>query len=349
MLDQASIRSTVRIEMTKEQFEDFQAGKSLWSDMVTLAKRTKKGEYEKLCYRIEMCKEMVRLHWQEGSLHWRESSDVDLYWRHRCTCYSYSEEDVCKVCAQPGSVLKHSKAPYYIGRAEYSFEVQLDILVDENQIDVSSESAKKGLVGNLINMRMSEELCDTVLICGDKKFLCHRLVLAGCKVFKAMLFADGDFFKEKKEGTIVIEDFQPTEVEQFVNVLYGSKCDFQQADPWPMLRLADKYDIDTLVKDSIRVLQGIWLRTKPQFNAKYYLGSEGPAERGQLHGVLGAGQLARGQGAGQESASCGPGEGGLRHRRRMGRLGEAVPRVGACVGGETQGGDQEMIDLKIRL
>ncbi len=145
---------------------------------------------------------------------------------------------------QPGSVKEHddgTKTP----TSGNVFEAHLDILVDVRQIDSKSEAIKDSFIEDFSNMFISKEMSDVILTCGDKEFPCHRLVRAcRSKFFRAMFFADGDF-KEKKTGRVALNDFHPDVVEQFLNFVYGRKCDFGKTDPWTLLEMADMYDMGT--------------------------------------------------------------------------------------------------------
>ncbi len=124
--------------------------------------------------------------------------------------------------------------------------VQLKIEEKDRKEDDALISIQEDIIRDLNNMLTSSDTADIHLVCQGKKFPCHRSLLAArSSVFKTMFFGQGDY-KEGKDGQVIIEEFQPDEVEQFLSFVYSGDCDFSQVDPWQILELADKYDVPML-------------------------------------------------------------------------------------------------------
>ncbi len=93
--------------------------------------------------------------------------------------------------------------------------------------------------------RGSEATVDAHIACGEVRFPCHRIILASrSKVFKALLL-------ENPSSAITVEGFKSREVEQFLRFAYGEKCEFH--DPWTMLELGNKYEVESLKDCCTRV------------------------------------------------------------------------------------------------
>ncbi len=114
-------------------------------------------------------------------------------------------------------------------------------------------SIQEDLIEDLSKMFISSETADIRLVCQGKKFPCHRSILAGrSSVFKTMFFGWGEYM-ECKDGQVIIEDFQPDEIEQFLSFVYSGECNFSKVDAWQILALADKYDMAMLNEVCCRV------------------------------------------------------------------------------------------------
>ncbi len=120
---------------------------------------------------------------------------------------------------------------------------------------VSLRDVKDDALQDFGHMLSSNDTADAQLVCRDTKFPCHRSVLAArSSVFKAMFYGPGKFKESKKNCRVVIEEFQPEEVKQFLRFVYSGVCDFKEVDPWHILTLADKYDVEMLNKFSCQVI-----------------------------------------------------------------------------------------------
>ncbi len=120
---------------------------------------------------------------------------------------------------------------------------------------IMAHNNQKDLAEDLGNMLDSGDTADVLLVCGDTKFPCHRSLLAArSSVFKTMFYGKGNF-KERKTGQVVIEEFKPEEVKQFLKFIYVGECNFSEVDPWQILAMADKYDVQGLKKTCGLVLK----------------------------------------------------------------------------------------------
>ncbi len=253
MRDQASVRSTARISWSNQKNADLNANKSVWSNIRTLEMKKRFGKVDHVRYKIEVYQVSTS---NEGiciRLHWLQGDDFAAYWRFRHSEFPFSEVDKVENLG-PGSVMEHKEEARY-GKVCYYIEAQLDIMTDVEQNGSSSQPSglDNGFVRDFGNMLTTSDMSDVVLTCGSRQFPCHRLVLAcRSKVFKAMLFSSGDF-TEKEDGGVVIDDFPPEVVEQFLKFVYGDECDLKEVDPWDVLAMADKYDIETLTAFCVKV------------------------------------------------------------------------------------------------
>ncbi len=122
-----------------------------------------------------------------------------------------------------------------------------DKLSIQNTVSLGDVRVMKDTLEDFGHMLDSGDNADVHLVCGDASFPCHKMLLAARSlVFKAMFFGQGDYKEGKKGGRVVIKEFEPAEVKQFLRFIYSGKCDFNKVDPWQVLALADKYDVKML-------------------------------------------------------------------------------------------------------
>ncbi len=259
MYDQASIRSTIDLDLTPEQKEDLLASDSVWSDVVRVIRKTKnEGQLEQLQWRVEVrkwkeekdrvTKFRVRLHWLEG--------EAKLYWRHsghRRRKEFCKEEKVEE--AKPGSIINHGES-LKISKKEMQqhvrISVQMDIMADVNQNDgrLEDDANAREDFGLLLD---SGDMADMSIVCGQQEFPCHKIILSCRSPVLEALFSHRDF-EENQRSRIEIEDFEPFEVKQFLKFAYCNKCDFYQVDPWRLLALGDKYLMKSLTNYCAKVI-----------------------------------------------------------------------------------------------
>ncbi len=103
------------------------------------------------------------------------------------------------------------------------------------------------LARTLDGLRRSGELCDVVLLVGERRFTCHRSALAVSPVFAAMFTGP---LKESKEREVPMEEVEmhPETFEQLLRFIYGSD-DFQLNDQnaWQLLFAANRFGVRQLV------------------------------------------------------------------------------------------------------
>ena len=88
---------------------------------------------------------------------------------------------------------------------------------------------------------------DFTIICNDKSFKCHKVVL-GCKsnIFKAAFNSKSSY--ETKTATVKINDFEPETIETMISFIYFGKIENTEKITSDLLRLADRYNIIGLVE-----------------------------------------------------------------------------------------------------
>jgi hypothetical protein len=119
-----------------------------------------------------------------------------------------------------------------------------------NVIADSSEPDAKRCRTMLRQMWLDSTFSDCALTCGERRFNCHRAVLATASpVWRAAL--EGDF-RERKEATIRIDDADPHVVESLLRYVYIGKLD--GADTVAVLPLAHRYEMPDLVGLCVRTM-----------------------------------------------------------------------------------------------
>jgi len=123
-----------------------------------------------------------------------------------------------------------------------TYSVAIDMKVRETEIVPSSKSQLM-MAEILYN---NKELSDVKIICAEKTFECHKLVL-GCRseVFAAM-FSDESEMVESKSGKLEINDVGPDAVETMIHFMYHDKI-LPNAINQDLLLLADKYMLHDLM------------------------------------------------------------------------------------------------------
>ena len=91
------------------------------------------------------------------------------------------------------------------------------------------------------------KLTDLKIVCEDKEFLVHKLILS-CQsdIFNAM-FSTQTNFKEANSNVLKIEDTDPDTMEKLLKFIYTNEIKNEEID-CRLLMLADKYNIKALVK-----------------------------------------------------------------------------------------------------
>jgi len=135
-------------------------------------------------------------------------------------------------------------------RKKVTYSVAIEMKVRETEIVPASKSELK-MAEILYN---NKELSDVKIICAEKTFECHKLVL-GCRseVFAAM-FSDQSDMVESKSGELEIDDVGPDAVDTMIHFMYHDKI-LPKAINQELLLLADKYMIHDLMNFCIDHLE----------------------------------------------------------------------------------------------
>lgn len=89
---------------------------------------------------------------------------------------------------------------------------------------------------------------DFVIVCGAERIPCHRAVLAEAStVFEAALTPE---MREGREGQLEIKDAEPSVIKSMVAYMYTKVLNAQHGDLPALLRLADQYDMQLLLKEA---------------------------------------------------------------------------------------------------
>jgi speckle-type POZ protein len=97
----------------------------------------------------------------------------------------------------------------------------------------------------LIKALKSPSAADVTLICKEKRFPCHKVILrARSDVFDAMF--SHEEMAEMKSSEVMIEDTDPDSLEQLLQFIYSDKVEGLAANAAGLLTLADKYNIPRL-------------------------------------------------------------------------------------------------------
>jgi len=121
------------------------------------------------------------------------------------------------------------------------------VIYAQGKVYLQHKERADNFVDNLRSLSRLELLSDFI-ICGDKQFKCHRAVLASMSsVFQAML--ENEMFMEKHENFVKIDDFLPEIVQAMLEFMStGDIPEGMKDKALDLIRLADKYDLQDLVK-----------------------------------------------------------------------------------------------------
>ncbi len=142
-------------------------------------------------------------------------------------------------------------------------------------LDLASQDGGDSLSHSFSELLSSGDLSDVDLVCGEKTFPCHTLVLsARSDVFRAM-FSHRDT-RETQSGRVEILDSEPEAVERLISFVYTGECEDLDSCAASLLPLADKYNVSRLVvKCEASLASGLKIGTAAQTLRLAYLhGSE---------------------------------------------------------------------------
>merc|ERR1719481_303442 len=90
----------------------------------------------------------------------------------------------------------------------------------------------------------SNEYADVTIVCDDKTFKCHKIILASrSPVFKTMFDAD---MKEKEAGSVEIKNMTPEVLENMLKYIYTSEAPDIDALTQELLAAAEQYQLEKL-------------------------------------------------------------------------------------------------------
>jgi len=143
------------------------------------------------------------------------------------------------------------KLPFDIAPGEY----RPCILMSRNDTVLSifggsNEPDAKRCRTMLRQMWADSSFSDCVVVCGERRFDCHQVVLATASpVWRAALKGD---FRERRESMIRIVDAEPAVVDAMLGYVYTGKL--EGADVTALLPLAHRYELPDLVGLCVRTM-----------------------------------------------------------------------------------------------
>ena len=152
--------------------------------------------------------------------------------------------------------INHPEIPYI--QLVYYFNILVKLKIKYSVWKPPKTKLRPPITGPSFAKRMKtmlfdEDTSDAVIICGNEKLLCHKLVLCSAsKVFKSMFLEDA-VFNEAKNGTLEIKDFSAKTMRTFLTYLYTDSIGADEIDV-DLLRAADKYDLERLVSECVSEL-----------------------------------------------------------------------------------------------
>jgi len=112
------------------------------------------------------------------------------------------------------------------------------------EVDTSSKPAEKWM-GNFDFAFNDKAFSDVKIVCGDREFDCHRVILSSqSSVFRAMFQHD---MAEAQNRRVEIKELKPAVVHAMLKYVYtGDKTKSEMTTPGEMLVAADMYDLEDL-------------------------------------------------------------------------------------------------------
>merc|ERR1711862_933510 len=103
---------------------------------------------------------------------------------------------------------------------------------------------------------LDKESMDVKIICGDRTFQCHKIILTcQCEVFKRMFSNENSEMIENKSGEVKIEDITAETMEKFLYFLYHDRLEGINLVDTKLLQAAHKYQFDGLFTYCSNVLK----------------------------------------------------------------------------------------------
>ena len=120
-----------------------------------------------------------------------------------------------------------------------------DVLNHSATFDALSNNYHQGQLSQDFGLLFtSNEYADVTIVCGDKTFKCHKLILASrSPVFKTMFDAD---MKEKEAGSVEIKNMTPEVLENMLKYIYTSEAPDIDALTQELFAAAEQYQLEKL-------------------------------------------------------------------------------------------------------
>jgi len=129
--------------------------------------------------------------------------------------------------------------------AVHQCSIEGEVLNHCNKYDALSKNYHQGQLSQDLELLFtSNEYADITIVCGDKTFKCHKIILASrSPVFKTMFDAD---MKEKEAGSVEIKNMTPEVLENMLKYMYTCEAPDIDALTVELLAAAEQYQLDKL-------------------------------------------------------------------------------------------------------
>ena len=136
---------------------------------------------------------------------------------------------------------------------------QVSMLVKLKIKYAKPEPMEPPMIGPTFSQRMKtmlfdEETSDALIICGEEKIPCHKIVLCSTSTVFKQMFLEDAVYLEGKSGVLEVKDFSAQTIRSFLKYLYTDAVSPDEID-LDLLRVADKYDLKRLVNECVRGLK----------------------------------------------------------------------------------------------
>ncbi len=129
----------------------------------------------------------------------------------------------------------------------YNITLYIEVIWPEKYNIAKARIAEADHMKGMTDLLTSGKFSDIKVICKDKQFDCHKVILATqSAVFEAM-FSNEDLL-ETKQGVVTIKDMEPEELEAFLKFVYIGKFDDEvKQHSRALLAAGDKYNVQDLM------------------------------------------------------------------------------------------------------
>lgn len=116
----------------------------------------------------------------------------------------------------------------------------------------NSESKKRNIIQKnsiqetLYALKCQGILCDVTLVCENKEILAHRIILAMYSGYWEALFSNKHFIEN--QDTVYVDDVKYDILDKIIHFIYTNDISLSENSVYEIIRIADYYQINSLVK-----------------------------------------------------------------------------------------------------